>query len=205
MAVDVEAVRRAYFNPPPEQGFRDVPTREERLAEGERELVRLCLKYGGDPVAEGLGEHGALIGGADKPARVLTGSRSIEEFARPRLAPPSWFDNTQGRATSGRGDPGHLHLRVAITASMAGTPEESRPKPAQLYEAFITDRHDEMQRFWLHSVISCASVPQLREMIFQEGISRHDLVRAIHSAGAVRHGLARWLNQFASRPGGTPP
>ena len=67
MAVDVEAVRYAYFNPPPEDGFHDVPTLEERLADGERELVRLCLKYGGDPAAERLGIHGALIGGPDKP------------------------------------------------------------------------------------------------------------------------------------------
>lgn len=201
MAVDVEAVRYAYFNPPPEDGFHDVPTLEERLADGERELVRLCRKYGGDPAAERLGVHGALIGGPDKRTHILTGSRSLEDYARPRLAPPAWFNHAGGRATSGRRDSEHSRLRQAIGAYLAGTPVESRPTPAELYDALTGERHDEMQRFWLHSVISCASVPELREMMFDEGISRHDLVRAIHAAGAVRHGLAQWLNQFACRPG----
>lgn len=200
MSADVEAVRHAYFHPPPEGLFRDVPTHEERLAEGERTLVRLCVEAGGDPVAEGLGEHGALIGGPDKPMRLLTGARPLEDYARPRLAPPGWFDTPRGRATSGRRDPDHRRLRAAIASHMAGTPAQSRPTPDQLYRSFVAERHDEMQRFWLHSVISCASVRELREVMFHEGLSRHDLVRAIHSAGAVRHGLARWLNQFASRP-----
>ena len=94
MAVDVEAVRFAYRNPRPDSGFRGVPTREEQLAEAERELTRLCLANGGDPVAEGLGEHGSLIGGRNKPLRLLIGNaRPLEEYARPVLAPPGWFDN----------------------------------------------------------------------------------------------------------------
>ena len=200
MSADVEAVRHAYFHPPPEGPFRDIPTHEEQLAEGERKLVRLCIDAGGDPVAEGLGEHGALIGGPERPMRLLTGSRPLEDYARPRLAPAAWFNNPQGRAKSGRRDPDHQRMRAAIASHMAGTPAESRPTPAQLYQSFVTERPDEMQRFWLHAVISCASIRELREMMFHEGLSRHDLVRAIHSAGAVRHGLARWLNQFASRP-----
>ena len=83
-------------------------------------------------------------------------------------------------------------MLAAVASHMAGTPRESLPTPARLYEAFTAERHDEMQRFWLHSVISRASIPELRRMMFHEGLSRHDPVRAIHSAGAVRHG----------RPGG---
>ena len=104
MAVDIEAVRFAYFNPPPEDVFYGVPTMEEQLAEAERRLVRLCIEDGGDPVAEALGEHGSLIGGPDKPLQLLIDhARPLEEYARPRLAPPAWFDHPQGKATSGAG------------------------------------------------------------------------------------------------------
>ena len=44
------------------------------MAEAERRFVRLCLERGGDPKAEGLGEHGALIGGPGKPVRLHMGS-----------------------------------------------------------------------------------------------------------------------------------
>ena len=201
MAVDIEAVRFAYFNPPPEDVFYGVPTIEEQLAEAERRLVRLCIEDGGDPVAEALGEHGSLIGGPDKPLRLLIDhARPLEEYARPRLAPPAWFDHPQGKATSGLHDPEHMRLRMAIASHMAGTPHQSRPTPEQLLESLTAAEPDAMQRFWLHSAISCTSVCELRSIMVHEGISRHDLVRAVHAAGAVRHALARWLNQFAVRP-----
>ena len=136
MAVDIEAVRFAYFNPPPDDVFDGVPTIEEQLAEAERRLVRLCIEDGGDPVAEALGEHGSLIGGPDKPLRLLIDhARPLEEYARPRLAPPAWFDHPQGKATSGLHDPEHMHLRMAIASHMAGTPHKSRPTPEQLLES----------------------------------------------------------------------
>ena len=201
MSINVEAVRAAYRAPREDDEFRGVPTREERLAEAEHELVRLCRASGGDPVAEGLGEHGSLIGGPTKPLRLLVGNaRPLEEYARPRLAPPAWFDNAAGNSNSGLRDPEHRRLRMAIASYMAGTPVESRPTAAQLFESFTATAPDEMQRFWLHSVIACASVRELRDIMFHEGLSRHDLARAIHAVGAVRHDLANWLNQFSVRP-----
>ena len=201
MSIDFEAVRSAYRNPRRDVSFRGVPTREEQLAEAERELVRLCRAHGGDPVAERLGEYGSLIGGAGKPLRLLIGnSRPLEEYARPLLAPLCWYDNASGHATSGLHDPDHTRLRLAIASYMAGTPDESRPTADQLFESLIAADPDEMERFWLHSVIACASVRELRDIMFHEGLSRHDVVRAVHAAGAVRHDLATWLNQFAMQP-----
>ena len=99
MAIDQKALRKAYYSPPPEGEFLDIPTREEYMAEAERWFVQLCLERGGDPEAEGLGEHGALIGGPGKPVRLLVGhSRPFEQYARPRLAPLDWFERPAVRS-----------------------------------------------------------------------------------------------------------
>ena len=70
VAIDQKALREAYFNPPAAGEFRDIPTREDYMADAERRFVRLCRERGGDPKAEGLGEHGALIGGPDNNIHV---------------------------------------------------------------------------------------------------------------------------------------
>ena len=182
MAIDLEAVRKAYRTPPDAE-FRAVPSREERLAEAERQCVRRCIERGGDPVAEGLGEHGALIGGRDKAPRVrVEHTLPLEALAPPRLAPSSWFNDSPSRLI----DPAHPRLRLAIGRHMAGTPRASRPTPDQLFDAFVADVPDEMQRFWLHAVLACASIPELRAIMRREGVSRRDVVRAMHAVGVVR-------------------
>lgn len=200
MAIDREAVRRAYFAPPDEE-FRSVPTREERMAAGERLCVQRCIERGGDPAAEGLGEHGALIGGPGKPPRIRIGHvLPLEDLAPPRLAPPSWFHDGPSKPI----DPSHPHLRLAIAGHMAGVPRESRPSPEELFGAFTSAAPDEMQRFWLHAVLASAPIPELRRIMLREGISRRDMVRAMHEVGAVRRDTTPWLNQFA-RPSRDAP
>ncbi len=201
MTVDLEAVRRAYLEGPPPPGFHGIPSREQRIAESERALVRYCVEAGRDPEKEGLGIHGSLIGGSDKPTRVHSNSsRPFENFCRPVLAPVTWFLHAGGCRTSGRQDDGHLRLRHAIASYMAGVPRESRPSGAELHSAFLKEFPGELERFWLHSILSCASIRELRNILYFEGLPLYALVRAAHVSGAISHHLCDWLNQFAQRP-----
>ena len=201
MAVDHRALREAYFNPPAEGVFLDIPSREDYMAEAKRRFVRLCRERGGDPQAERLGEHGALFGGASKPPQTaFRHSRPLERYARPRLAPLSWFGRDALRSGSGRFDPEHRWMRSLIASYMAGVPQESRPSPAQLYEAFHAKAPDDLQRFWLHAALSCITMLELRRVMRSEGLSIYAVVGALHACGVLRHDLCRWANQFASRP-----
>ena len=201
MSIDHKALREAYFNPPREGEFTKIPAREDYMAEAERRFVRLCLERGGDPKAEGLGEHGALIGGEGKPPRVLMGlARSLEHYAKPRLAPLDWFEREAVRSGNGRFDPEHRWMRRMAASYMAGVPKESSPSGEELYEAFCAAAPGSLQRFWLHSVLSCISMLELRGLMREEGLSIRVVVRALHNASVLRHDLCRWANQFAVNP-----
>ena len=201
MAIDHRALREAYFNPTPPGVFVDIPTREDYMAEAERRFVRLCIERGGDPEAEGLGEHGALIGGPGKPVRFIVGlSRPFERFARPRLAPLDWFERLSVRNGNGRCDPDHKEMHGLIVSYMAGVPAENRPSPGQLYETFHAKTPNDLERFWLHAVLSCISMLELRRLMQSEGLSIRTVVAALHACGVLRHDLCRWANQFADRP-----
>ena len=93
--LDLKKVRDFYFNPPknPEKYF---PSREEVYALAERRAVEACILTGGDPEKEGLGEHGALIGGPGKPPRHFTVDPEWQAPARIPL-PLAWFDHPQAR------------------------------------------------------------------------------------------------------------
>ena len=186
---------------PAPPGFHGIPTREQRIAESERVLVRYCVESRRDPEQEGLGIHGRLIGGHGKPTRVHYGSRPFENYCRPVLAPVSWFLHPGGRRTSGRSDAGHLRLRHAIASCMAGTPQVSRPSGAQLHAVFLKECPEELERFWLHSVLSGASIRELRNILYFEGLPLYVIVRAVHLSGSLTHRLCNWLNQFAVDPG----
>ena len=201
MAIDLRAVQSAYRRGPPGPGFYGVPSREERIAESERVLVRLCEQSGNDPKNEGLGEHGALIGGRDKPTRVMLGnSRPFEHYCSPRLAPATWFQIARSAEPITPRDANLKRLDLAIKSYLAGTPRNSRPSPAELYAAFFTERPSDLERFWLHSILSCVTVSELRRIILLDGLPRHIVVSALHRAGVLRHDLSNWLNQFACQP-----
>lgn len=67
--IDYDLVRAYYFDPPAPNPHR-VPSDEELIARHERRLFDHCVLRGGDPVAEGLGPHGSMIGGPGKPPTV---------------------------------------------------------------------------------------------------------------------------------------
>ena len=201
VSIDRAALREAYFNPPPAGEFRDIPTREEYMAEAERWFVNLCLERGGDPKAEGLGEHGALIGGPGKPVRFHVNlSRRFHHYAKPRLAPLSWFDRPAVRTGNGRQDPSHVWIYGLITSYMAGVPKESRPSAQQLYDALHKKQPDDLERFWLYSALSCITMLELRRTMHAEGLSIRTVVGALHASGVLRHDQCRWANQFAEKP-----
>ena len=66
---DYDLVRAYYFDPPAPHPHR-VPSDEELIARYERRRVDDCILRGGDPVAEGLGPHGSMIGGPGKPTTI---------------------------------------------------------------------------------------------------------------------------------------
>ena len=71
MGFDFGKVREFYFNPPTDDNPPRIPTDEEFCARYERRRIENCLRRGGDPEAEGLGEHGSMIGGPGKPVTVF--------------------------------------------------------------------------------------------------------------------------------------
>ena len=72
--------------------------------------------------------------------------------------------------------------------------------PAQLYDAFWADRPSELERFWLYSVLSCASVAELSRIIYLEGLPLRAVDGAQHQVVVLRHDLTNWLNQFTNCP-----
>ncbi|MDE3262637.1 MAG: hypothetical protein OYL41_11715 [Acidobacteriota bacterium] len=94
--LDVVKIRHFYFHPPPDDPEHE-STPEELWASAERQEVEECLLRGGDPRAEGLGEHGSLIGGPVKPARCF-GFNPEKRLPRNPL-PLSRFDHPRARAT----------------------------------------------------------------------------------------------------------
>ena len=201
--LDRDKLRAAYFDGPMGDEFTHVPTREERLAEAERFFVKCCLKRGGDPKAEGLGEHGALIGGPGKPPRIFTNLwRPLENYAKPRLAPVSWFEHEALKVcASGCKDPDHKFLDNVLGMSLSGTPKESRPTAEQFLACFGPgkDKLMGLDWHWAHEFFG-NSIGDIRRVRFLEGIPFPDLVRAVHASTSVRHPLADWLNQFAQSP-----
>ncbi len=196
---DLRAVRAAYAAGPPGEAFAGVPTREERVAESERALLGLCVAGGRDPAAARLGPHGALLGGPGQAGRCRSpASRLAEDYAPVRLAPPAWFSHD--RPAEGAQDAGRGILAMLVAAHMAGVPRADRPTPDALRRAFDADPPSPLERFWLHEVLACGTVRELRALIQETGMPLGTFVRGLHAAGVRRHDVADWINQFAVEP-----
>ncbi len=199
MALDLEALRKAYWSGPPGPAFDRVSTREERIANGMRILIDRCRKVGIPPERYGLGEHGALIGGPGKPCtRSPDNSRPMENHCEPRLAPPEWFAHDKGGQPRHR--EGDERLSSLIASYLAGMPLESKPSSEELRGALQARHLNALEQFWLHEVLSCATIPELRFVIQAEGLPFGQFVRCLHNAGVRRHDVTDWMNQFAVKP-----
>ena len=197
--LDLEKVRAAYFNPPPDDPER-VPTRQELYACYERRLVKACLLSGGDPREAGLGEHGSLIGGAGKPLRV---SSVRPERAVPlRPLPLTWFDNPRARSSvppSGGNAEAHAFLGVLAADHLAGMAE--RPTGARLAEIFRAPKLTRREWSQLWHVFACIRILDLKRLLSQAGLSVYEIARAIHLSETRRADVVSWINQFGGKLG----
>ena len=195
--LDLERVRHAFFHPPPDEEIRPA-TREEHIARRERNAVAACLAAGGDPRAEGLGEHGSLIGGPGKPIRHANHATKLE-YAQPWTPLPlSWFSYARARARPPGGPPSdHPLLTLLIGTHLAGYPD--RPTARELARAFRTDSPSARGRSILYHILGCIDPWHLPRLLFDERLSIFELARAInHDAGVAEH---VWLGP-RDRPGG---
>ena len=197
--LDLAKVRHAYLNPPPDDPER-VLTREELYARYERRRVEGCLRRGGDPSGEGLGEHGSLIGGSDKPLTAF-GVRP-ERAGRLQPLPLAWFDYPRARSSHPpRGGTEDAHDFFADLAAdhLAGMPE--RPSGARLARTFRSTelKGREWSQVW--HVFACIRVCELKRLLSRGGLSVYEVARAIHRSDTRRAEVVTWINQFAVPPG----
>lgn len=203
MAIDLDALRRAYFASEERKGPPDhIPTREELYALYEQRAVAACLAVGRDPVTEGLGEHGSLIGGPDKPLRVLPAEP--EDCVPIEPMPLAWFSYPQAfvpKCDDSLPDPeeqGHPVLKMLCGAYFAGVPQ--RPIPARLARMLRAEELDDAEAFVLGQLFAAIFPAELALLLSRERLTVHELARAIHLSGTRRAQVVRWLHQFAVRP-----
>ena len=165
--LDLAKVRRAYFDPPADDPGRAL-TREELYARYERRRVEGCLLRGRDPRREGLGEHGSLMGGPDKPLTAF-GVRP-ERAGRLQPLPLAWFDYPRARFASpppGRTEEAHDFFAALAADHLAGMPE--RPSGARLARTFRSTelKGREWSQVW--HVLACIRIWDLKRLLPEAG------------------------------------
>ena len=111
-----------------------------------------CILAGGDPREQGLGEHGALIGGPGKPPRQFSRDPEFTGRARKPLPLP-WFDHPRARSRPST-PPAEVHAFFAHLSGghLAGYP--NRPSGAELARLFRSPRLTPVQRDQVWHVIA---------------------------------------------------
>ena len=194
--LDHNEIRAAFFNPPADHPERE-PTREELWARAERRAVETCLRWGGDPKTEGLGEHGSLIGGPGKPLRQLTSNP--ERCLSRRPLPLAWFDTPRAKVRPARlpRDPAVFFEHLSA-AHLAGYP--NRPAGAALARIFRSPQLSALERDQLWHIFACIRPRDLGHLLGWGGLSVHETARAVHLSGTRCGEVVAWINQFAARP-----
>ncbi len=196
--LDIARLRHAYFNPPPADPGR-LLTREEHIARHERRVVAAWLAGGGDPGAAGLGEHGSLIGGPDKPLRTSNLDCPPEYRAARIPLPLSWFTHPEARTPPPGGAPqDHPVLDALIADHLAGYP--NRPSGSELARIFRSATPTERECSILYHVLGCIRSWDLTRLLSRERLSVFELARAIHFSGIRRPQVIDWLHMFAAPP-----
>ena len=200
MSLDLQAVRHAFLHPPATDVFTHIPTREERFAEAEHKSVRYCIEAGGDPEEEGLGEHGALIGGPQKRFRFVISNRAFENRANPRLAPLTWFQYPQAMRPMSDQDPEHQYVRQIMAIHMAGFFYE-HPSEHEMSRMLRTPLEQDL--YALYEFFACLSPREMVRLKRCEGLSLYQLIKAYTVAACRSPRVVDWANQFAVRPDNT--
>ena len=196
--LDLEKVRHAYHHPPPDNPGRPL-SREELHARYERLQVERCLMHGGDPREEGLGEHGSLIGGADKPLTMF--HAWPERVVRLHPLPLVWFDHPRARATippRGGDERAHRFLEMLAADHLAGMPE--RPGGRELRRLFRSTRLRPQERSQIWHIFACIRMCDLMRLHTRAGLSIYEIARSMRLAETRRAAVIRWINQFALPP-----
>ena len=199
--IDFDLVREYYFNPPPRDPI-SVPSDEELIARHERQRYESCILRLGDPVAEGLGPHGSMIGGPGKPVTIH--HERIERTAPLRPLPLAWWDHPQARRRilpPGGRDEAMAYLGDLLGLHMAGVP--GRPSAPGLAAMFRTPHPSPADRSILRQLLGALPAPRFKSLRTRGGITLYEMARAIHVTGNRRNAFVRWLHRFAVRPPST--
>ena len=195
--LDIAKVRHFYFNPPEIDSERQ-PSREELYARAERRAVESCILASGDPREQGLGKHGALIGGRGKPPRHF--SRDPEFTGRSQVPLPlAWFTHPVALTRPStppdkvRGFFAHLSA-----GHLAGYP--NRPSGTELARIFRSPRPTTVERDQAWHVFACIHPWDLPGLLWSGGMSVHEVARAIHLSKTLRPQVIAWINLFGVRP-----
>ena len=199
--IDFDLVREYYHNPP----LRDplsIPSDEELIARYERWRYESCILRSGDPVAEGLGPHGSMIGGPGKPTTVH--HERVERTMPLRPLPLDWWDYPQARRRIlplGGRDEALAFLGDLLGLHMAGVP--GRPSASGLEAMFRTAHPSASDRSILRQLFGALPSAHFKSLRTRGGISLYEMARAIHVTGNRRNAFVRWLHRFAVRPAST--
>lgn len=196
--IDYDLVRAYYFDPPPADPER-VPSDEELIARYERRRFENCILRLGDPVAEGLGPHGSLIGGPDKPATVHY--ERAERTAPLNPLPLSWWDYPRARRAilpPGGQPAAHAYLGDLAGIHLAGI--ATRPSGPQLARLFRSAHLSTADRAVLAHLFGAVTQNRFKNLPSLGGVSLYEIARALHLTRVRRNPLVRWINQFAVRP-----
>ncbi len=116
----------------------------------------------------------------------------LEHFDKPR----------HHRRPRSRPDPDHKWLRFAIGRWFAGF--RAAPSPAQLREYLLAPNlavyPNGRPRSALYNLFGCMAPVGMLELRTAEGLTIHELVRALHHSGVRRSCLVRRLEPYASPP-----
>ena len=152
----------------------------------------------GDPVAEGLGPHGSMIGG---PGKLITIHCERAERTTPLdPLPLSWWDYPRARLRvlpPGGQQAAYSYLRDLAGAHLAGVP--NRPTAARLDRMFRSAHLSPADRDIL-AQLGALPAPRFKSLRTVGGISLYEMARALHITRNRRNAFARWLHRLAVRP-----
>ena len=196
--IDFDLVRAYYFDPPPADPHR-VPSDEELIARYERRRYESCIRRSGDPVAEGLGPHGSMIGGPGKPVTIHA-VRAERTMPLDPL-PLSWWDYPRARLRilpPGGQQAAYSYLRDLAGAHLAGM--ANRPTARRLVRMFRSAYLSSPDRDILAELFAALPPPRFKGLRTRGGISLYEMARALHVTGNRSNAFVRWINGFAIRP-----
>ncbi len=193
--IDFDAVRHAYHAPPPLDDH--VPTIEERIAAFERQRVHQARERGIDPVADGLGEHGSLVGGLGKRPTRFEGGRRAEDMVRMPPMPIRWFSHSNANLRDDCPDP-HRFLDSLAADHLAGY--HPRPVGRTLLRLLRADHLSDQEAHLVEQFLARLRMIEMAGLLSRAGLTVYEIARAMHLSGSRTPAKTHWVNQFAERP-----